>query len=410
MRFDGSAGLEGDLDERLTTALAELGHRDAAGGRDLDGFGLEERREREDLFLLGGMGGGVVATRALGLHAEEGGRDDGGLGGHGDVVLRGEAEAGRTAGGGAALEAQEFGDHQVERLAVDERFVDPPAERAGVVQRRVEDVRVFREDVLPVAHLVVGGARVREQAIDGRRALVGRGIGGERGDLVGRGRHADGIEGDATQEREVVGQRRQARGERAVFRPDGAFLDPLFDERDVRGGDAMAFGRHHLIRVFGADTREQRALGGVAGHDGGAVALAALERAGEGVEVQPALGLAALMALKAARFEDRLDLGVEFDAARLHGLHLALVGDEFLCEEGVDRVVRREACGERGHRGLGRRGKPLLRGLAALLPVVALAGAGGGAGGGVDLAEAGFFLCGIEFPEAVVVGQSLFRG
>ena len=285
MRFDRGAGLEGDLDERLAAAFAELGHRDAAGGGDLDGLGLEERREGEDLLLLRRVGGRIVAARALGLHAEEGGRDDGGLGGHRDVVLRGEAEAGRTARGGASLEAQELGDHQVERLAVDERFVDPPAERARVVERRVEDVRVLGEDVLPVAHLVVGGARVGEQAVDGLGAFVGGSISSERGDLGGRGRHADSVERHAAQEGEVVGQRRQARRERAVFRPGGAFLDPLFDECDVRGGKAMAFRRHHLIRVFRTDAREERALGGLSGHDGGAVALAALEGAGEGVEV-----------------------------------------------------------------------------------------------------------------------------
>ena len=410
MRFDGSAGFEGDLDQRLAAAFAELGQRDAAGGRHLDGLGLEQGGEGEDLFLLRGVGGRVVAARALGLHAEEGGRDDGGLGGHGDVVLRGDTEAGRTAGGGRAFETQELGDHQVERLAVDERFVDPPAEGAGIVEGRVEDVRILGEDVLPVAHAVVGGARIGEQAVDGLGALVRRSVGGERGDLVGGGRYADGVECHAAQEGEVVGQRREARRERAVFRPGGAFLDPLFDERDVAGGEAMALWRHHLIGVFGTDTREEGTLGGVARHDGRAVALAALERAGEGVEVQAALGLATLVAFEAAGLEDGLDLGVEFDAAFLHRLHLALVGDDLLGEEMVDGVVRGEARSQRGHGSLRRARKPLLRGLTTLLPIFALAGAGGGAGGGVDLGEAGFFLRGIECPDAVVVGQIRFRG
>jgi len=49
--------------------------------------------------------------------------------------------------------------------------------------------------------------------------------------------------------------------------------------------------------------------------------------------------------------------------------------------------------------------QPLLRGLATLLPVLALAGAGGGAGGGVDLGEAGFFLRGVGGPAGIVVGR-----
>jgi hypothetical protein len=71
----------------------------------------------------------------------------------------------------------------------------------------------------------------------------------------------------------------------------------------------------------------------------------------------------------------------------------------------VDGIGRREAGRERGHRSLGRRGEPLLSGLATLLPVVALVGAGRGTGGGVDLAEASLFLRGIERPAAIVVGQ-----
>ena len=113
------------------------------------------------------------------------------------------------------------------------------------------------------------------------------------------------------------------------------------------------------------------------------------------------------MAFEAARFEDRLDLGVEFDAARLHGFHLTLVGRDLLGEEGVDGVVRREARDEGGDGRLRRLGEPLLGGLAALLPVFALAGAGGGAGGGVDLAEANFFLRGVGVPAGVVVIRSV---
>ena len=55
--FDGGAWLEGDLDQGLATAFAELGHRDATGGGHFDGLGLEQGGEREDLFLFRSMGG-----------------------------------------------------------------------------------------------------------------------------------------------------------------------------------------------------------------------------------------------------------------------------------------------------------------------------------------------------------------
>ncbi len=129
VRLDRRARFERDFDEGLAASFAELGHRDAAGEGDLHGLGLKEGCEGEDLFLLGGVGRGVVATRALGLHAKEGGGDNRGLGGHGHIVLRSDAEASRAAGGGCALEAQKFGDHQVERLPVGEGFINPPAER-----------------------------------------------------------------------------------------------------------------------------------------------------------------------------------------------------------------------------------------------------------------------------------------
>ena len=251
MRLDRGTRLKGDLDEGLATAFAEFGHGDAARDRNLHGLGLEQGSKREDLFLLGRVCRGVVATRALGLHAKEGGGHDRGLRGHGHVVLRGDTEASRTAGRGGALESQELGDHEVERLMVGERFVNPPAERAGVVQGGIQDVRVLGEDVLPVARPVVGGARVVQQAVDDLRALVGRGVGGEGLNLGEAGRHADGIKGDAAQEDEVFGQRIDGGGKCAVVRPSGAFLNPLLDGRDVAYGEAMALGRHGFVGVLG---------------------------------------------------------------------------------------------------------------------------------------------------------------
>ena len=256
MRLDRGARFEGDLDEGLATAFAEFGHRDTARNRDLYSLGLEEGGEGEDLLLLGGVCRGVVTTRTLGLHAEEGGSDNRGLGGHGDVVLGGDAEAGRAASGGGALEAEELGHHEVERFMVGERFVNPPAEWTGVVQRGIQDVRVLGEDVLPVARPMVGGARVVQQAVDDLRALVGRGVGGEGFNFGEAGRHADGVERDATQEGEVFGQRIDRGGQRAVVGPRGAFLDPLLDGCDFGRGEAMADGRHGFVGILGLNAGE----------------------------------------------------------------------------------------------------------------------------------------------------------
>ena len=73
----------------------------------------------------------------------------------------------------------------------------------------------------------------------------------------------------------------------------------------------------------------------------------------------------------------------------------------------VDGVVGREVGGERRDGRLGRLGEPLLRGFAAFLPVVALAGAGGGTSGRIDLGETRLFLGGIGGPARVVITRSV---
>ena len=122
-----------------------------------------------------------------------------------------------------------------------------------------------------------------------------------------------------------------------------------------------------------------------------------------------ALGLPALVTFEAVGFEDGKDLRVEIHAAGLHGFHLALVGDDFLGDEMVDGVVGREVGGERRDGRLGRLGEPLLGGLAAFLPVVALAGTGGGADSGVDLGQAGLLLGGVGSPASIVITWSVGR-
>ena len=75
----------------------------------------------------------------------------------------------------------------------------------------------------------------------------------------------------------------------------------------------------------------------------------------------------------------------------------------------VDGVIRREVGGERWDGRLGRLSEPLLRGFAAFLPVVALAGAGRGTGGRIDLGEAGFLLRGVSGPAGIVITRSIGR-
>ena len=167
----------------------------------------------------------------------------------------------------------------------------------------------------------------------------------------------------------------------------------------------MALGRHGFVGILGLDTGDQRALRGVARDDGGAVGLAAFECAGPRVEMQLTLRLAALVTFEAAGFEDREDLRVEIHAAGLHGFHLALVSDNLLTDKMVDGVIGGEVGGERRDGRLGRLSEPLLGGFATFLPVVALAGTGGSAGGRIDLGETRLFLRGVGLPARVVIGR-----
>ena len=410
VRLDGRARGEGHLDERLAAPVAELVHRHAAGGGHPDALGLEQRRQREDLLLFRRGRGRVMAARALGVHAQEGGRQHGGLRGHRHVVLRGHAEAGGTAETLATLQADEFGHEEVEWFMVAQAFMDPPAERAGVVQRGVEDVRVLGEEVLPEAHRGVGRARVGQQAIDHPGPLVGRAVGLEGGDLRGRGRHAHHVVGDAAQEGQVGADRGDLGRLGAEFRPVGAVLDPAAKERLLGDRESRAVRRHPLLVIGRADAGEQRALRGITRNDGRAVGFSSVERAGAGVQVQAALRLRALVAFEAIAFEDGPDLPVEIEVGL--AADLGAVGGQFIGDEGVDGVEGRKALravnkagGEGRHRDLGRGPQPSLSRLAALSPVVRLRGAGVRAVPVVEGGQADFLLGGVAGPARVIVGR-----
>ena len=56
---------------------------------------------------------------------------------------------------------------------VEQAFVEPPTERTRVIERRVKDVWVLGEDVLPSTHAGVGGTGVGEEAVDDLGTFVG---------------------------------------------------------------------------------------------------------------------------------------------------------------------------------------------------------------------------------------------
>ena len=163
----------------------------------------------------------VVAAGTFHFQAEECLADDVGFRGERCIVLAGDFKTGRPSESLTALHQNQFGREPVKRLVVDERFVNPPAERAGVVQRRVDDVRVFGEGVLPVADPAISPAIVCEQTVDDDRSpflLRSR-------EVIfyesRRGRRADRVERDSSQKLPVVDK---------PLRGDLFFVEPGQDE------------------------------------------------------------------------------------------------------------------------------------------------------------------------------------
>ena len=406
---DGGAGREGHLDQGFAAAGPEAVQDHAARGRERDRLGLKHRGELDQLTLFRDVGRGVVAARALHFHAQECGADDDALGRHRHVVLRGDAEPGRPAEPFAAFHPQQFGDEQVERLVVDEGFVQPPAEGAGVVERGVDQVGVLGEDVQPVAHLVIGPARIAQQPVDDPGAPVGRGIPAEGGDLGLGGDDADGIEGHPAQEGEVRGQRREFEARNVQIRPRGALLDPAPQERDLARGERIALGGHHLLGISAGNPPEQRTPRRLMRRDRGAIVLAAGQRGRAAVEAEPAFDLGALVAAVAARLEDRLDLAVEIDAP-LASARASLDGDlgDACTDEMVDGVQRGKTGRKVGHGFGARRAEPLGGGRPAGLPVGCVLRAAGGARGTIDAVEPQPAFGFVGVPPRVRVGHGAF--
>lgn len=94
------------------------------------------------------------------------------------------------------------------------------------------------------------------------------------------------------------------------FGPRSTGVDPLAEELDLRGSEAIAFGRHLLIGFGGEDPGEEGALIALAWEDDGSV-FAAFE--GEGPEVEAEAGLLFFVpvTLDAVFLEEGADVGIE---------------------------------------------------------------------------------------------------
>ena len=282
-----------------------------------------------------------------------------------------EAEGGEVAvalgggGGGEEVAGDLFADELVVGEVAVEGVDDVVAVAPGIAEGDVfiEAVGVgVAGDIEPVAAPAFAVVRGIQEAVDDAGEGVGRVVGEEGGDVVGRGREAGEVEGGAAEEGAFVGGRGEgdsvglelgedegvdgiAEGKggggeifrggdggigdglegpefTAGFEIDFAFGDfggglvarigrahfhPLFEVADLVGGE-RAFGRHLAVAILVADGLDEAAFFRVAGDDGGA-GFTAGEETVAGVEGEAAfefLGVSAV-AFVAAVDEDGAD-------------------------------------------------------------------------------------------------------
>ena len=95
------------------------------------------------------------------------------------------------------------------------------------------------------------------------------------------------------------------------LRPGCPSRDPVAQQGDLLGRQALALRRHALALVGGGDSIQQAALLRFAGDEGVATRIRLGQGAGLAVVAQAAVLFVRSMALQAVRFEDRLDVAVE---------------------------------------------------------------------------------------------------
>ena len=152
-----------------------------------------------------------MTTRALHLLTKKRLRDDVRFRRVWRIVQRGLRKPRRAAQRLAAFHIDQFGRHAVKRNLVGERLVQPPAERSGVVQIRLQNAGILREYVLPVGHPVIGPRRILQQAVNGFGPARLRRFGQIGGNLGWRGNQPCQVKRNAAQEFQVCTQSRGSR-------------------------------------------------------------------------------------------------------------------------------------------------------------------------------------------------------
>ena len=209
-----------------------------------------------------------MTARALQFDSEKRRGDDVALGGKRRVIIRRESEARAATFPVAAPQQHEFRGETIHRFSIAQRLVKKPAKRSAVVEGGLQDARVFRQHVLPIADPVVRPPLIGEEAVDDCGALVAGPIREKRPHLALGGRHAYRIEIHAPQKRRVTddgGEGDALRRDRCGG-PHGTGIDPCFQDRDLGRLECVAFRRHALILIRVLDSRDQLTGGGLAPH------------------------------------------------------------------------------------------------------------------------------------------------
>ena len=100
------------------------------------------------------------------------------------------------------------------------------------------------------------------------------------------------------------------------FGPLRALIDPCAEQADLRGGETLAFRRHHHVLDEAGDVVNERTARAVAGDDRDAVRVAAGEGGGFAVHAVGVLVFLRTVATEAVLIEQRANFRGEIDGAR----------------------------------------------------------------------------------------------